>query len=577
MQHGCPAKEPSDIDLDAARHHTLLNSNEAPLDCEISIVASLISNAGARLADLGEEIAQLEDHLKLGADRVGGPNGVRSVLSKAVAHLGGLGEDIELLGYRLEKLSVAPRDDGVLRVASVVDARSAGANEEIERLGDRLKQLRAERVSLSSYRTQNIAILSPLRRMPPEVLAEIFSRTLPSSKERWNRRFRTTESPWLLTHINRHWRAVACSTPSLWFFVNISFRPDIKSVSLSMVETQMMRARGQGLKVYFFGYETSDTLPQIEIFRCLAERSLQWEELFLQLTPHLVPVLEGLRDRVPLLQRLWIQWPTPESQAEVESIDFCQNAPSLVDVATFNEHRFIPFLLPVHQLTRYDIDAPWEIHRAMLKRMPNLAEARIKINFDDQPWPESFEIMDFFFLRRLCVSSPYILDSLRFPALEEIAIDVEEGGGHDILPSLDPAVTRSSCRLRKFPSIVELAIIIDRPADSNELGSLLQTLTIHDVAGSRVVAPHLRCLALAFMDQGQIVSDVYVKMVKSRWKAESNAIESAVVLVKTGSSLDATTINGLKVLGEEGLDFVLLEGVDADHTLDGWLCNSLWG
>ncbi|KAJ7483482.1 hypothetical protein FB451DRAFT_991164, partial [Mycena latifolia] len=59
--------------------------------------------------------------------------------------------------------------------------------------------------------------LSPLRRMPPELLGEIFSWTLPSVQEALGRRrFQDKHSPWVFTQVCHRWRAVALSTPSLW-------------------------------------------------------------------------------------------------------------------------------------------------------------------------------------------------------------------------------------------------------------------------------------------------------------------------------------------------------------------------
>ncbi|KAJ7208771.1 hypothetical protein B0H12DRAFT_993833, partial [Mycena haematopus] len=94
---------------------------------------------------------------------------------------------------------------------SKIDAALACIDEEIMQLHSRLKQLEAERGRLSSYRAQSCAILSPLRRMPPEILGEIFSWTIPKAflpGERY--------SPWFLTHISRRWRESAVLTSSLW-------------------------------------------------------------------------------------------------------------------------------------------------------------------------------------------------------------------------------------------------------------------------------------------------------------------------------------------------------------------------
>ncbi|KAF8210997.1 hypothetical protein K438DRAFT_1534151, partial [Mycena galopus ATCC 62051] len=95
--------------------------------------------------------------------------------------------------------------------------RLAYLNEEISNLHEKLRQLENERASLPSYRTRNKAILSPLRRMPSEVLGEIFLWTLPSLQDAIiTGRFDMGRSPWLLTRIRSRWRAVSLSTPSLW-------------------------------------------------------------------------------------------------------------------------------------------------------------------------------------------------------------------------------------------------------------------------------------------------------------------------------------------------------------------------
>ncbi|KAJ7691902.1 hypothetical protein B0H17DRAFT_872627, partial [Mycena rosella] len=125
----------------------------------------------------------------------------------------------------------APLELDLAAVKSVIsdtDARLVCLDTKISRLQDRLKRLEEERAAVSRYHAQNNAILSPLRRMPPEVLGEIFSWTLPSARDAvaLGRRGTTSicgsdvgSSPWILGHISSRWRAIALSTPSLWSLV----------------------------------------------------------------------------------------------------------------------------------------------------------------------------------------------------------------------------------------------------------------------------------------------------------------------------------------------------------------------
>ncbi|KAJ6517871.1 hypothetical protein C8R47DRAFT_959956, partial [Mycena vitilis] len=85
----------------------------------------------------------------------------------------------------------------------------------IARLHAQLHKLEEDHVALSIYRSKSSAILSPLRRMPPEVLSEIFSWTLPPPRNGTRRGTKMTDTPWVLTHVCSRWRAIAIASSSL--------------------------------------------------------------------------------------------------------------------------------------------------------------------------------------------------------------------------------------------------------------------------------------------------------------------------------------------------------------------------
>ncbi|KAJ7457168.1 hypothetical protein B0H11DRAFT_2063087, partial [Mycena galericulata] len=354
-----------------SRHHVLLNSNEAPLECDLDFVHSVLSKTGARLAYLDDEISRLRDR-------------------------------------------------------------------------SRLLQLEEERALLSNYHARNRGVVSPLRRMPPEVLSEIFSWTLlPSTAAAaLSCSFDKTTSPWVLTHINSRWREIAIATPSLWSRVLIDYP---YPSTLDLVEIQVQRAHQ--LCIYFFGGHTYDE-QEIEIFSFLSEHSSRWETLSVGLTSQLVPLLPAIRDRLPSLTKLWIQWEGPESQTGVESIECFRSAPSLVDVGIYNEFRAVPIFLPGHQLTRYELDGPWETHWGILAQSPNLVEACIHVSFDDEPWPDGEHLVDLTCLHRLSISDVMVLDYLRTPVLEEIAIETRDSSGPEFLGCLESFLEHSACVIR---------------------------------------------------------------------------------------------------------------------------------
>ncbi|KAJ6550857.1 hypothetical protein DFH09DRAFT_1319721 [Mycena vulgaris] len=437
-----------------------------------------------------------------GAPRTEGPASVIDVASA----LGTLEGQQELL-----TTNAPPEGPEIIFIRLFVanaDARLVNIENEMSPLRDRLRELEEERVSLSRYRAQNNAVLSPLRRMPPEVLSEIFSWTLPSVVERLGRsKFDLSDSPWLLTQISGRWRAVA--------------------LSVVVVIAQLARARI--FRIRFYGNDHTNSRPQIEIFRLLMEQSPRWEELYILLTSDLLPPLSTLQGHLPSLRRLWIQWNDSESQEDVESIDCFRTASSLLEVNIFNEYRHVSVLLPSHQLTRYNLDTPWKVHRGILELAKNLVQARIEIQFDEEPWPNSGEFADLLRLRCLYISDAEVLSYLRAPAVQEIAHYLEEDEEPDhFVRHLEAFVTRSRFTeiLQKCPSVTELAIItnhIDRDwnAAYEASNALITRLTIPNPTGN------------------------------------------------AGPKLDPETRSGLDVLRQDGLDLLLLEGSDRD-IIDLW-------
>ncbi|KAJ7607856.1 hypothetical protein FB45DRAFT_1130493, partial [Roridomyces roridus] len=101
-----------------------------------------------------------------------------------------------------------------------IDASLASLDAEISRLQERLRCLQQDRSELVDHQRTHRSIISPLRRMPAGILAEIFMSSLPTVAEFFGRKsFQTKASPWLWTHICSHWRKVAISTPAMWSLI----------------------------------------------------------------------------------------------------------------------------------------------------------------------------------------------------------------------------------------------------------------------------------------------------------------------------------------------------------------------
>ncbi|KAJ7246152.1 hypothetical protein B0H12DRAFT_768396 [Mycena haematopus] len=240
--------------------------------------------------------------------------------------------------HHLLNTNEPPQDSDLALIRPLAEktaARLAYLEAERLRLKDQMKQLEAEHAMLSKYQSQNTTILSPLRRIPLEILAEIFSCTLPRVPEAPPD---IAESPWVLTHVSSRWRAVAVSKSSLWSQIYLNFWLE-QDYSSAMIKTQIERARR--LEIRFHGSEDVESRPQIAMWRLLSKHSSIWEELFIELTSDLVPHLEALRGPLPALRRARVQWDSAASQEDVESIGCFRMAVSLstsvptVDIASY--------------------------------------------------------------------------------------------------------------------------------------------------------------------------------------------------------------------------------------------------
>lgn len=69
---------------------------------------------------------------------------------------------------------------------------------------------------------EHIALVAPIRRLPDEILAEIFNLTV-DDRRLSDRSFRCHLQPLVLGQICRHWREVSLSTPAIWSQIEIDF------------------------------------------------------------------------------------------------------------------------------------------------------------------------------------------------------------------------------------------------------------------------------------------------------------------------------------------------------------------
>ncbi|KAF7342616.1 F-box domain-containing protein [Mycena sanguinolenta] len=454
---------------------------------------------------------------------------------------------------RFEQLSTTnepPQASELAFIRPIIDkasARLASLDEEISRLQSRLQKLEDARAALSEYHAKTTVILSPMRRIPPEIIGEIFSCTLPTIRDALS----VENCPWVLTHVCGGWRDVALSIPSLWSLIKIDFSLG-QRYPPEMIRTQIQRAGS--LKIHFFG--------------------------------------------------AWVQWGNAESQPpELEFIDFLQMADSLVDIGVSSIFRFIPTRLPAsHQLIRYDFDAPWETHYELLKSLPNLQEVHLIRSFDfdgHETWPESREPISLIHLRRLYVNELGCLDSIRAPILEGIAIAASNEIPAETRLCLERFLGRSGSSprqlhiqglldaqtmaaiLQKHPSFTEIAVTADterdKPTERKILSEFLTLFTLSHSTPFAMTFPLITRISYACGYAESTLYPSFLDMLDSRRNLGHGSFNAAeIVFLNSCPATDPQSMERIAMLRDDGFQFSLLAGYAARDRNDGWLFRTTW-
>ncbi|KAJ6606800.1 hypothetical protein B0H10DRAFT_580795 [Mycena sp. CBHHK59/15] len=263
--------------------------------------------------------------------------------------------------------------------------------------------------------------------MPSEILCDIFYLTLLSAELSYGS-FETSESPWVLTHVCRHWRNIAISFPSLW---NTIILRRVRC-PLNMLQAQIKRAGNVLLEV-----RTSYLLE--DVVGALAACSPRWGIV------HCLPsLLSAISGRVPMLRELHLQGNVGSHEDQN-----LEDAPALREVSLRGfSVGFSPSLLPWAQLTHYRCEyGTWEVHIPALDLMRNLVQCQLCVVGLRYAHPHPIELP---LLRDFKLDTVVAIpDCLVLPSLEDLFIIRQ-------LDGLISMVRRSQCRLKKITLPVHL-------------------------------------------------------------------------------------------------------------------------
>ncbi|KAF7299762.1 F-box domain-containing protein [Mycena chlorophos] len=191
-----------------------------------------------------------------------------------------------------------------------------------------IQKLEQERAVLLAHIAKHEALLSPIRRLPHDMLQEIFKACMPADR---NIAMSSSEPPLVLSRICSRWRNIALGTPMLWSKLHV-VEPAAGTVvrRTEAVKEWLGRTGSLPLSISFAGMRQKRTndVGTVAFLTLLATYISRWEQVDLKfaLDPRAFQVLANLpANSAPLLRKININctslYPSPKYAGAIPFAD----------------------------------------------------------------------------------------------------------------------------------------------------------------------------------------------------------------------------------------------------------------
>ncbi|KAJ7429899.1 hypothetical protein FB451DRAFT_1291523 [Mycena latifolia] len=371
----------------------------------------------------------------------------------------------------------------------------SGAHARMIQLNAAIDKLIQEREALDVEIRKYQGALSPIRRIPTEILSHIFTFALPPHLPE-----RASESaPWIISAVSARWRAIVLSQPHFWSSIDI--RPLKIPPSDFKLETQLRRSRELPLNIFFACTSLGlCTARETELISILAQHCARWETVTLYGPKALCSALQHRPQRqFSLLRKLCVEMFFEDESA---SLDVFDDAPKLEEVS-FNSRLWdspVALRVPWSRLLKYGGCNTWEGHLHTLQSTSNLVECSLEFWSNTTPVGTLIQLPR---LLRLYLSEPAFLACLDTPALLELHCD-----GDSVL--LSAFFHRVPCKLQKLVlrdlnndiDASVLSVILNAAPSTTYLGlpSTLPVGFLAHLSSIPELAPALECMSFNIDD-----------------------------------------------------------------------------
>ncbi|KAJ7488842.1 hypothetical protein FB451DRAFT_1080292, partial [Mycena latifolia] len=304
----------------------------------------------------------------------------------------------------------------VLHVVSHTCSRIDLLDAQIERVRATLAKLSKERDETEERLRVHKAIMSPVRRVPPELLCQIFSLTLP-----WSRRINgqdVHQPPWRLGHVCAYWRHAAITYPALWRTFHVAHSPKSPITDrypLSMLETTFLRSGNSPLHVTFGRWYEHPVDPRwLDLFLLHCNR---WGNIHISksvLSDALLDILHRVKGQLPILKTLLLT--TYHRTTPPTVTDYFSVTPALREVLlaepnlpTFSGLLSRPLSVNWGEITHYRGSYSSAQQFQILLGTPNLVQCGLGFERGNQDQLDEAQVVTLVSLRRLQSMRPNFL------------------------------------------------------------------------------------------------------------------------------------------------------------------------
>ncbi|THU81184.1 hypothetical protein K435DRAFT_785125 [Dendrothele bispora CBS 962.96] len=169
---------------------------------------------------------------------------------------------------------------------------------EIRRLKRVLKRLTQQRDVLEREREESLTLLSPIRRLPPEVLSHIFEYHCQTDAISLGGRELIKAPALTLSHVCSFWRALSLSLPSLWSRLDFNFHFPLAYGPIHLFHLFLQNSESAPLELNLVYPTTGDFL----VSRSFLEVSHRWQTV--TISSDLDPELDPPQNGFPVLTSL---------------------------------------------------------------------------------------------------------------------------------------------------------------------------------------------------------------------------------------------------------------------------------